>query len=95
VYPLSVLENDIWTNDLATVTRKTADFDDFFIHSNYTMFKLEIAGTKIYNPYLDVGGPLFFFPSHCYGKTKPYNSSLVAYVANDNQIERDMLEQLS
>ena len=59
------------------------------------MFKLEIAGTKIYNPYLDVGGPLFFFPSHCYGKTKPYNSSLVAYVANDNQIERDMLEQLS
>ena len=95
MYPLSVLENDIWTNDLATVTRKTADFDDFFIHSNYTMFNLEIAGTKIYNPYLDVGGPLFFFPSHCYGKTKPYNSSLVAYVANDNQIERDMLEQLS
>lgn len=44
VYPLSVLENDIWTNDLTTVTRKTADYDDFFIHSNYTLFKLEIAG---------------------------------------------------
>lgn len=41
-----------------------------------------------YSPYVDLQGPLFFNPPHCYGgKELPYESPMIAFIKNGNEVE--------
>ena len=58
------------------------------------MGKVDIQGQSIYEPLLDPIGPFFFFPDHCYKRNNRFGSPIIAYVGQDNQIERDMIVQI-
>ena len=47
-----------------------------------------------YDPKLDAFGPHMFIPFHCYSAdvTKKYESPIIGYIDNDNEITADVIE---
>lgn len=62
-------------------------------YNNYISM-IELQNQAIYEPLLDPLGPLYFFPDHCKERSNRFGSPIIAYVAQDNQIESDMIMQL-
>lgn len=66
----------------------------FLEFANYSAaISAPVVGT-LYSPLIDPFGPFYFFPPHCYERKNRYNSPIVAYIPQGNQIESDMIEQL-
>lgn len=48
-----------------------------------------------YISFMDPLGPYFFYPQHCYSNDEDmYNSTVIAYIKQGNQIEEDLIAQL-
>ena len=49
-----------------------------------------------YDPNLDIFGPNNFIPFHCYSTdtSKKYESPVIGYIDNGNEITADIIEQL-
>ena len=67
-------------------------YSDFMEFTDYAQ-RVDVGVTKVYTPYADIAGPLFFFPPHCYSKSDlEYESPIIAIVRNGNSIEDDVAE---
>ena len=79
------------------------DYHDFFAFVDYQNFRIrpEKMGLNyddiinLYMPFIDPTGPYLFYPPHCNPqKEDQKRSPIIAYIKNDNQIERDLIATL-
>jgi hypothetical protein len=95
MYPTNARNETHWSNTNYEATKQGLDLIPFMQHNNYTpAISFPVLGT-VYEPLVDPIGPYYFFPPHCYARTNRYVSPIVAYIPNGNQIEKDMIEQLT
>ena len=67
------------------------ELDHITKYTNYTDYR---NGTK-YSPLFDPAGPYFFFPPQCFSRDPTvFNSTVIAYILNGNDYEKDLVAQL-
>ena len=93
----------MWYNDYNNVLFTNETYKQpSFSEKNETLALLmkmnETINSEVgsYDPKLDIFGPHMFIPFHCYSadKTKKYESPIIGYIDNDNEITADVIEQL-
>ena len=100
-YPVTQLNTltDTWESSNYQVTQAGIDLVPFMYHADYKAL-LETGDTgdgnttKLFNPFLDFMGPLYLFPLNCWSNDLMYYAPALAYIKQDNQIERDVVDQL-
>jgi hypothetical protein len=80
-------QTDRWTVNSNTVAQSSAELKNFFTYTEYP--GLNDNGT--YNATNDERSPFNFMPAHCYVPNKAYNSPIVAYIPQGNDIEADLV----
>ena len=95
-YPVTQLnENNTWSTVNFDIAEQGAEMIPFLEFSNYST-AVDVPGVgTLYSPLIDPIGPYYFYPPHCYEKKNRYNSPVVAYIPQGNQIEADMIAQLN
>lgn len=103
-YPTSKLtESGDWKIDFNSMSSQSDDVADFMKYSDVwpgAYFRSQGAGAganllKELTVFQEKS-PFFFAPPHCIQRgSMPYSSPLIGYVTSDNQIQNDVIEQLS
>ena len=96
-------ETNEYYADYETSQKQGEQWEGFFQFANYTNGNRKVGvdenGTNIfvrsYTPSSDVTGPGNWLPTQCYSSVDyKYNSTVIAYIKNGNQIEEDLLLQI-
>lgn len=96
-YPTATLDasSGAWTSENYFTTQEGIDQIPFMKFTNYSSV-IEINETEsFYSPLIDPLGPYYFYPPHCFNDAKKDTSPIIAYVFEGNQIEKDVVEQLT